>query len=208
MPSYAANYAKRFETNLKAIKGDGRDFIGMSPPKSDNPDEKWVVTGTTRVSSSNPKSGHTWSTVPTWSKIKTNTAAPPAAQDDKRDSTQQASAPPPAAASQDLTNRRSAYERAQEYQTQTAAVPRTPPPADPMSKDFYSGLNSYGRALIDDYKQDLVTQARRSELAVAENAFFGNRTLQQIDPKKMNVSKADTWQDTVARLKELRGLIT
>jgi hypothetical protein len=76
-----------------------------------------------------------------------------------------------------------------------------------MSKDFYSDMNAYGRAYIDDYLTGQKTEQKRVELAIAEGSDYGTRLLQQIDPKKMAVSKPTTFDETIAQLKRYKELI-
>lgn len=210
MPSYASRIrAEDFEANYQTLSGNGRQWTGTAPPKlkSDDPNEKWVITDTRRLARSNPNAGYSFENVPVWSKINFNQVA-----DKKEDVKPSAPAPAPApqqpaASSQQVADRRAAYERAQEYQTQNAAIPRTPPPANPMSKDFYSDLNAYGRAYINDYLTGRKTEQKRVELAIAEGLDYGTRLSQQIDPKKMAVSKPTTFDETMAQLERYKELI-
>lgn len=107
-----------------------------------------------------------------------------------------------------LSARRDAYDRAVQFQEENKAGDRAPAPTDPLSPDFYGGMNAYGKAVVDDYMRSQTTQQRKVELGIDENAFYGNQSLARIDPKKMAVTKPNTFGDMVSQLKELRGLIT
>lgn len=214
MPSYAV---RSYENMFKALAdydspvnpSGNRPVIGTSPPKSTGTGDQWVMTGNVRVGSSNPKSGSSWSTIPIWSK----TTASANTQASKQDQ----GPPAPAASTQTpseteartaLETRKDAYNRAQQFQADTAAIPRTPAPSDPLAKDFYSSMNAYGRAYVDDYLKGQETEKRRVELGVDENAYFANQSLRNINPATMNISKADTQDDTLDFLKQLRSLIS
>lgn len=201
----------------KARKGeyDGNVFGGEIAPVSKDPDYKWVATGTMRRPESSPvtsfdgdrgykKPGS--SVQPKWERIFIGgSKAAPAASN----TASQAPAPQPQSGTPEtVQTRREALERAQQFQAENAQIPRTSPPADPMAQDFYSSMNAYGKAYVDDYLAGRKTEEKRVALATEENAYFGNQALRQIDPKKMAISQPDTWKDTVARLKELRSMIT
>lgn len=193
-------------------------FGGEVAPTSKNPDYKWVNTGTFRKpewepggtigdrSVSRPKS----SVQPRWEKIflgsKAAAAAPTATQQPGA-APVQASPASPIGVPTELAARKDAYERAQQFQAQTASIPRTPFPNDPLDKDFYGGMNAYGRAFVEDYFKGQQSEQRRVELGLAENNFFANDLLTRIDPNKMNISKPDTQKNTLDYLKQLRGLI-
>lgn len=210
MPSYASRFrADDFEQNNQTLSGNGRQWTGTAPPttKSNDPNQTWAITDMRRLARSNPNSGYSIENVPVWSRINVNSVA-----EEKEEAKPSAPTPAPApqqseATSQQVADRRAAYERAQEYQAQTAAIPRTPPPADPMSKDFYSDMNAYGRAYIDDYLTGQKTEQKRVELAIAEGLDYGTRLSQQIDPSKMAVSKPTTSDQIMEQLKRYRELI-
>lgn len=204
------------KTQEKARKGEfnGDVYGGEQAPTSKDPNYKWVSTGTFRKpewSGGGVTAGDRSMTRPTssvqskWERIFVGSKAAPAeTQQAKATQAPATSSVAPAA----LGARQDAYERAQQYQKETAAVPRAVVPNDPQSPDFYRDLNNYGKAYVDDYLKGQVTEQKRVALATDENAYFANQSLQRIDPKKMNVSQADTWKDTLSRLQQLKGLIT
>lgn len=210
MPSYAAykSYRDIRTTNDAAREKGGREFIGMSAPKSDDPNQMWVATNNIRTQVNDPHSGSRYNTLPVWTKINV-----PGTAEKKQEA--KPSTPAPTSKSQQdnatpkqLTDRREALERAQKFQAESAQVPKTPYPTDTMSPRFYDGLNDYGRAYVRDYVEgQLPVDARKAELGVEENAYFGNRALQQIDPKRMAVSKPTTFDDTIAQLERYKKLI-
>lgn len=209
-----ASYAKSFEANYETFKGNGREWIGTAPPPSSvratKPGEKWVITNSNRLQRApNPKTGSTFENVPTWSLLDFSKPAETKAEAKK----EAPAAAAPAVASQtavadeDLNRRRTAYEQAKQYQAENDPVARTPYPTDTNAPEYYSDLNAYGKAYVDKYLLGQETEKRKAELAVKENAFYGNMGLQRIDPKKMAVSRPTTFDETVAQMERLRKMI-
>lgn len=210
MPSYASIPDIFNRQYVTAKSGDSnRPVTGLNPPSSTKDGEQWVMTGTHQYQTNNPKSGNTLHTVPVWSKVQTSSQPATTSQPVAKAPAAPVSVPAaPDAARAQVETRREALQRAEQFKAETAAIPRTPAPSDPLANDFYSSMNAYGRAYVDDYLKGQETEKRRVELGVDENAYFANQSLRNINPATMNISKADTQDDTLDFLKQLRSLIS
>lgn len=185
-----------------------RPVIGLNPPKSTGAGDEWKMTGNVTYGSNNPKSGHTWNTVPIWTKVQAAAATPAKKDDGGSMAAPAVKQAEPQATPASLTARREALDRAQQYKADTSAIPRPLPPGDPKSPSFYQDFQAYGRSVVDDYLQGRAVDQKRAELGIEEGAYFAKDSLDRIDPKKMNVTQPDTWKETLERLTQMKKLIS
>lgn len=203
------------------LPGDITRWAGDQPPKNAPDGKTWVKVGNTRLPSWKPGSGSGDGATDgymgsrpadVWGLISSGGSY--AKPDSDQPQSQANEGPSP-----NLLARREAYDRAMAFSESAGANSSGQDSSGAAGPSRASGeepVNSFYQKLIDEGRQGvqafrdgfLKQQMAGAQLGIAERDESLTALSRKVDPKKMNLPQVDSWDQILAKVRDMRGLIT